>query len=245
MPVDESSMSDVALTGLSKLRQQIDVQKELIKKEEAVISAKGDTYVCKRSMAALDSLTNRLLKHDRDYEDRIEHFEDKYRKLIQKLEDELEQKKKETKNLFDTYKFSCTNDMEKHSKMIDSERNAKTPTIVRAEKAIEGLLEKVEKIRNGWNTDVVLSDQSPATGGPIVDWASIAQQQLADMTPAEKKFFEESKNRKPEPEVTYKYKGQVVSKFEYDRFIQQDAAEAYIKEVYPEKKKEPRRIIRS
>jgi hypothetical protein len=234
MPVDESSMSDVAQKAISKLRQQIDVQKELIKKEGAVIEGKGDTYLCSRAKLSLENAERKL-----------ENAERKYSFEMSSLQKSFEQK---SKHLEETYKQDVKKyeeSIKTYEKIIEKESTNHTPTIIRAEKTIDGLREKVEKILNGWNTDVVLSDQSPATGGPIVDWASIAQQQLADMTPAERKFFEESKNRKPEPEVTYKYKGQIVSKFEYDRFIQQDAAEAYIKELYPEKKKEPRRIIRS
>jgi len=164
------------------------------------------------------------MKHDKDCSDRIEYLEEKYRKLVQRLEEELEQKKKEAIQLYEGYKMSCTADIEKHSKVIDDERKVKTPTIIRAEKTIEGLREKVDKILTGWNTDIVVPEEPPTAAKHTVDWDAIARQQLADMTPAERKFFEDSKNRVEEKEEVYMYNGQRVSKFEYDLFKKKDNA---------------------
>jgi len=211
--VDESTLSEVAQKELSKLRSQISVQLDIIKKEEAVIVQKGDTYICLRSTTCLENATKKLMKHDKDYEDRIEYFEDKYRKMIERLEQELEGKKKETKALFDGYKVSSENEIEKHSKIIDSERGKKTPTIIRAETALQGLREKVNKILSAW---VV-----PESGQkkPAVDWSEVAKKQLEQMKPSERVFFEASSQKKEEgKEEVYMYKGQKVSKFEYERF---------------------------
>jgi hypothetical protein len=220
--VDESSMSEVAQKEISKLRQQIAVQNGIIIKEEAVINEKGDSYICKRALVSLESATAKHMKHDRDYQERIEYFEDKYRKMIQRLEEELEQKKKETKSLFDSYKECTERDMEKHSKIIDSEKNCKSPAIIRARAAIGILQEKIEKIKGGWtdthNREIVVPPLCVQPSNPHpVKWEEIRRQQLEVMSPAERQFFEESQNRKEEKEEVFTFEGRKVSKWEYNK----------------------------
>jgi hypothetical protein len=229
--VDESNLTDLAQRELSSLRKQLGVQLNIIKGQEAVEREKGDTYVCRRSMTVLDSAANRIIKHNKDYQDRIEYFEDKYKKMIQRLDEELEAKKKETKALFGMYIETCEIEMEKHSKIIDSERNKKSPNVIRAEQAVQRLTEKIDKIRNIGNINDNMPIMVPDTDKPMVDWAEIAKQQLANMKPSEREFYESTKHTLTKPyeepkEEVYMYKGERVSKFEYDRFTQQDAAEA-------------------
>ena len=75
------------------------------------------------------------------------------------------------------------------------------------------------------NTPIIVPD----TDKPKVDWAEIARQQLANMKPSERAFYESTKHNLTKPyeevkEEVYMYKGERVSKFEYDRFTKQDAA---------------------
>ena len=205
MPVDESSMSETAQKAISKLRQQIDVQKELIRKEEVVEGKKGESYVCTRAKISLESAEVRLNALDEE---------------LEAFKKELDGKRK---------KFEAI--IEANLKIIERETSKKTPTILRAETAIDGLRLKVEKILNGWNTDVVVPDEPSHRKSDKEIVAEMTRVQLAQMTSAERLFFEQSNNRQAEaPEPVYMYRGERVSKFEYDRFTNQDNIVPVIRE---------------
>jgi len=216
MPVDESSMSETAQKAISKLRSQIDVQKELIKKEEAIESQKGDTYIVTRAKATLESAERKMLR----------------------LDDELEAFKRE----LDERRKKLENTIAASLAFIEKATTNKTPTTIRAETTIASLREKVEKILNGWNVDIVIPDETSKSNKPVVDWNQVAKQQLAQMTPAERQFFEESKNRVEQKEEVYMYNGDRVSKFEYDLFTKQDA-EQLPREKYAGPKKACKKVM--
>jgi hypothetical protein len=68
-------LTEKAQSEISRVQSLISKQRELITREEAVQSQKGDTYICKRAKVSLEM-----------YDLKLKNAEDEYKKLIAKYE---------------------------------------------------------------------------------------------------------------------------------------------------------------
>jgi Zn-dependent metalloprotease len=225
-------MSDAAQKELSRLRQQIVTQKGLIDREEAVISQLGDSYLLIRAKTKLESTERKLanlediFKNDIEtmttsYERKAKDLEEQYNADLKALERSSTFKLDKLKSSYEEYKMKYESDIKASLSMIESQTTKKPPTIIRAETAIEGLRARIESIRSGWETNIVVPRESSQSVKPTTlpanYWEEVEKQQLEDMSPAERQFFEESQNRKEVKEEVFTFEGRKVSKWEYNR----------------------------
>jgi len=126
----EKSQSEV-----SRFQGLISKQKEVIKREEAVQSQKGETYICTRAKNSLESHSKKL-----------ENAEVDYKRELEKLEIQYRQDKANLEKSFRDNEYKHSNAIKIQEDIIHAEMTKKTPTIIRAETEIASLQEKVDRI---------------------------------------------------------------------------------------------------
>ena len=214
MAVDESNLSETAQKEISKLRSQIAVQKEIIRREDVVSKAKGDTYLCARAKISLESAERKLENTERTYIDEVSTLQRIFEQKSKQLEEQYKQNVKKYEDSIKGYES-----------IIQRESAQRTPTILRAETTIEGLQKKVQERLSSWvdyKEPIIPPEPSTKKKSDQEIVEEMTRMQLAQMTPAERKFFEDSNNRVEEKEEVYMYNGQRVSKFEYELFKKKD-----------------------
>jgi hypothetical protein len=126
-------LSDSAQKEVSRLSTLINKQKDIIKREQAVQSNKGDTYICKRAKVVLEAT-----------ELKITIAEDEYKNRLKEIERKHEEDKKTLKLDLEGYISKCENKMSVQQSIINDESNRKSDTVIRAEAEIDSLQKKLE-----------------------------------------------------------------------------------------------------
>jgi hypothetical protein len=168
--INQGLFSDSQHKEFSKIMTKISHQKNVIEKERAIITERGDTYICQRARTSLAGYKKKLESADADFKRKLEALEREHLENIEK------------------YKVA----IEHHQSVIDNETTKKTtPTIIRAEKEIEILKRELERFKNPPSKE----ENLPSKEEEDEDFAAAKAEFFRDMP----QYYKNPKAPQPQP----------------------------------------------
>jgi hypothetical protein len=149
-----SNLTETAQKNLTAISSKISIQKKIIEKERAVLDTKGDTYVCSRARTSLAFKKSKLDKLGEEIEEKKNKLKEEFNKAMKQLDRDLEVKSRQLES-----------EIEIQEKIIWDETHRETPTTIRANKEIEMLTKEKEKLLNAVG---VFTTEQPLTQPPTL-----------------------------------------------------------------------------
>lgn len=138
------NLTDQAQKQVSMLSKKIEAQKVIIAKEQAVVDAQEDSYICKRAKNALENLDAKMARLDDDLNKKKKELTDAYNEMKKKYAYDMQQAEETREKL--EQELESKRDVQ--LSIIKAEKDKKSRTIIKAEKEIELLQEERSKIMN-------------------------------------------------------------------------------------------------
>lgn len=155
------NLTDQAQKQVSMLSKKIEAQKLIIAKEQAVVDAQEDSYICKRAKNALENLDAKMSRLDDDLDKKKKELTDAYNEMKKKYAYDMQQAEENREKL--EKELESKRDVQ--LSIIKAEKDKKSKTIIKAEKEIELLQEEKSKIMNA--SKPVPITVPPATPDPV------------------------------------------------------------------------------
>lgn len=153
------NLTDQAQKQVSMLSKKIEAQKLIIAKEQAVVDAQEDSYICKRAKNALENLDAKMARLDDDLDKKKKELTDAYNEMKKKYAYDMQQAEETREKL--EQELESKRDVQ--LSIIKAEKDKKSRTIIKAEKEIELLQEERSKITNASKpVPIVVPDTPPA-----------------------------------------------------------------------------------
>lgn len=188
------NLTDQAQKQVSMLSKKIEAQKLIIAKEQAVVDAQEDSYICKRAKNALENLDAKMARLDDDLDKKKKELTDAYNEMKKKYAYDMQQAEETREKL--EQELESKRDVQ--LSIIKAEKDKKSRTIIKAEKEIELLQEERSKIMNASkpvpivvpNTPPAIVSEGSEYAPATVDMSDLLREGRLDGKPLGKSYID-------------------------------------------------------
>lgn len=181
------NLTDQAQKQVSMLSKKIEAQKVIIAKEQAVVDAQEDSYICKRAKNALENLDAKMSRLDDDLDKKKKELTDAYNEMKKKYAYDMQQAEETREKL--EQELESKRDVQ--LSIIKAEKDKKSRTIIKAEKEIELLQEERSKIMNASKpVPIVVPNTVSEDDTPTVDMSDFFREGRLDGKPLGRSYIE-------------------------------------------------------